>query len=75
VFSDTEFTPRNLREVEAEAVALICCENLGLLGTEYCRGYIQSWMGAGEPISEGSAQKAFKAADIILKAGAASTET
>ena len=31
-FTDTEQTPRNLREVEAEAVALLGCEALGLEG-------------------------------------------
>jgi N-terminal domain of anti-restriction factor ArdC len=38
-FTDTEQTPRNLREVEAEAVALLCCEALNLEGADYCRGY------------------------------------
>ena len=33
--------PRNLKEVEAEAVAMLCCEALGLDGAEYARGYIQ----------------------------------
>lgn len=28
-FNDSEATPRNLREVEAEAVALLCCEARG----------------------------------------------
>jgi len=31
-FTDTEQTPRNLREVEAESVALLCCEALNLEG-------------------------------------------
>jgi hypothetical protein len=66
--SDTEATPRNLREVEAEAVALICCESLGLPGAEYSRGYIQGWL-EGDVIPEKSAQKIFHAADQILKAG------
>jgi hypothetical protein len=61
-FADTETTPRSLREVEAEAVALLCCESLGLEGAEYCRGYIQNWLyqGAGhnaDAIPEKSAQK------------------
>ncbi len=30
------------RQVEAEAVALLCCESLGLPGAEYSRSYIQS---------------------------------
>jgi antirestriction factor ArdC-like protein len=66
--SDSEHTPRSLREVEAEAVALLVCESLGLSCSEYCRGYIQNWL-AGEPIPEKSAQKIFGAADRILKAG------
>lgn len=43
-FADTERTPKNLREVEAEAVALLCCEALSLEGADYCRGYIQNWL-------------------------------
>ena len=41
-FADTDMAPRNLREVEAEAVALLCCESLGFAGADYCRGYIQN---------------------------------
>ncbi len=62
----SERTPRSLREVEAECVALLCCESLGLPGAEFSRGYIQSW---GSEIPERSAQKIFHAADQILKAG------
>jgi len=57
-----------LREVEAEAVALLVCESLGLACSEYCRGYIQNWL-EGDVIPEKSAQKIFGAADRILKAG------
>jgi antirestriction protein ArdC len=67
--SDEEVTPRDLREVEAESVALLCLLALSLLGAEYCRGYIQAWWGAGNPIPERSAQRILKAADQILKAG------
>jgi len=67
-FHDNPFTTRNLKEVEAEAVALICCESLGLPGAEYARGYIQNWI-IGDVIPEKSAQKIFHAADQILKAG------
>jgi len=66
--SDSERTPRNLREVEAESVAMLLCESLGLPGADYCRGYIQNWLDGG-PIPEKSAQKIFGAADRILKAG------
>jgi hypothetical protein len=65
---DHERTPRNLREVEAECVALICCESLNLRGDAECRGYIQGWLGR-EVIPDRSAQRIFKAADTILKAG------
>ncbi len=72
--ADTDQTPRSVAEVEAEAVALLCCESLGLPGAEYSRGYIQSWA-KGEPISERSAQRIFHAADRILKAGYAEQPT
>lgn len=67
--ADGELTPRSLRECEAEAVALLCCAGLDLPGVDHCRGYIQSWWGAGNPIPERSAQRILKAADQILKAG------
>ena len=63
-----ERTPKHLREVEAEAVALLCCEALGLEGAEFCRGYIQGWAN-DEPIPEPSAKKIIGAADKILRAG------
>jgi hypothetical protein len=73
-FTDTERTPKNLREVEAEAVALLCCEALSLEGADFCRGYIQNWLSPsigynGDGIPEKSAQKIFRAADQILRAG------
>ena len=73
-FTDTERTPKNLREVEAEAVALLCCEALNLEGADFCRGYIQNWLCPaigynGDAIPERSAQKIFRAADQILRAG------
>jgi hypothetical protein len=69
--SDSDLTPRTLREVEAEAVALVCLEALGLTGAEHCRGYIQHWNArrGAEPIPERSAQRILKADDQILKAG------
>jgi hypothetical protein len=68
--AEAEITPRNLRECEAEAVALLCLAALDLPGVEHCRGYIQSWWGIGNPIPERSAQRVLKIADQILKAGA-----
>jgi antirestriction protein ArdC len=66
--SDTENTPRELREAEAEAVALLCCESLSLPGADFSRGYIQHW-NQGQGINERSAQRIFRAADLILRAG------
>jgi hypothetical protein len=65
---DHDRTPVNQREVEAECVALICCESLDLAGAAECRGYIQHWLGK-ETIPDRSAQRIFKAADQVLKAG------
>jgi len=61
--------PRSLREVEAEAVALLCCDALRLEGADYCRGYIQEWLGKANPIPESSAARVLKAADGILRVG------
>jgi antirestriction protein ArdC len=72
--NDSEQTPRNLRECEAEAVAMLCCAALDLPGVEYSRGYIQSWWGTSNPIPERSAQRILKAADQILKAGTAAAD-
>ena len=69
VQADGEITPQNLRECEAESVALLCCAALELSGADQCRGYIQAWWGAGNAIPERSAQRILKAADQILKAG------
>ena len=66
---DSEATPMNLREVEAEAVALICCESLDLDGAEYARGYIQHWLKGQKEIPNHNAARIFTAASTILKAG------
>ena len=66
--NDGDTLPRSLKEAEAESVALICLESLSLPGAEYCRRYIQNWL-SGAEIPERSAQRIFKAADSILKAG------
>lgn len=66
--SDSERTPRDIREVEAESVAYICCSILGLPGLTECRGYIQGWL-QGQTITDKTAQRIFGAAEKILKAG------
>ena len=60
--------PRNLREAEAESVAYLCLESLGLPGGQYARGYVQHWLGR-ERIPEASCARIFKVADSILRAG------
>lgn len=69
VLADNEELTKNIIEVEAEATALLCLESLGMNGSEFCRGYIQSWLGNNE-LTEKSAQRIISAADKILKAGA-----
>ena len=65
---------RNIREVEAESVALICCESLGLPGAEAARGYIQHWLQGEKEIPNQSAALIFSAAQTILKAGSSKEE-
>jgi hypothetical protein len=67
--NDDDRTPCNLREVEAEAVAMVLCESLELPGAPYCRGYIQHWLRDGQTIPDESARKILHAADVILRAG------
>jgi hypothetical protein len=66
---DLDQIDRSIREVEAESVALICCESLGLPGTEAARGYIQHWLKGDKEIPNQSAARIFNAAQIILRAG------
>ena len=68
VMSDSERTPRDIREVEAEGVAYILCALLDLPGLAESRGYIQSWLADAE-ITNKSAQRIFGAANKILEAG------
>jgi hypothetical protein len=72
--TDGELTPRSLREVEAEAVALLVCAALELPGIEYSRGYIQHWNADEQPIPERNAARIFKAADQIIRAGSVSRD-
>ena len=68
---DTNLTTTSVKEVEAESVAYILLNLLGLDGAKQSRGYIQNWIGAEVhgSISDKSAQKIFSAVDKILKAG------
>lgn len=72
---DLEHMYRSIREVEAESVALICCESLGLPGAEAARGYIQHWLQGEKEIPNQSAARIFSAAQTILKAGSSREES
>jgi antirestriction protein ArdC len=65
---EDEKTPRAVKEAEAEVIALLCCEALGLSGAEYARGYLQHWL-RDEEFGEESAQRVIQAAHELLSAG------
>jgi len=71
--TDSELTPRHLREAEAESVAFLVGSIIRLDGLSDCRGYIQGWL-SGDTIPEKSCQKIFRVANQIFKAGSASAE-
>lgn len=66
--TDSDTTPRDVREVEAESVAYILCSLLDLPGLDESRGYIQNWL-ADTEITDKSAQRIFSAANKIFEAG------
>ena len=68
LMSDTEQTPLNIKEVQAESVAYILCSILSVGNLDTCAGYIQSWL-KNEVIANKEAQQIFSAANKILKAG------
>lgn len=65
---DGETIGRAAEEVEAESVAFLVLGALGADGLDYCRGYVQHYL-RGNTIDERMAQRIFKAADAILRAG------
>lgn len=67
VEQDGPRTPRNIREVEAEGVALLCSAALSLDGAEG-RGATCNIGFKGGETPERSCQRIFKAADAILRA-------
>jgi hypothetical protein len=57
-----------VQELEAESVALLCLDALGLPGAEYCRAYVQSWA-ATDDLTDDVASRIMTAADAMLRAG------
>lgn len=74
--TDAETLTYSIAEAEAESVALLICDALGLTdGAAYSRGYIQHWL-KGDQLTEANVRRIFRVADQILKAGSdAETET
>jgi hypothetical protein len=66
--SDSDVTPRDEREMEAEGAAYILGQLLGLPGAAESRGYLQHWA-HGKTFSERMAARIFSAANKILVAG------
>ena len=57
-------------ELEAESVAFVVCDDLGLDSSAYSFGYIATWAGDGDEADKAiiaSAQRINKAARIILE--------
>lgn len=65
---DEVTTQKNLKEVEAESVALCCMLALGIEGTEFNVGYINNWKNT-EEIPVDSIKKIFRVTNEILRAG------
>ena len=65
---------RELKELEAESVAFVVCESLGVDSGAYTFGYVTSWAGSGDEAIAGIKQSAARiqkaAATIIDKMAA-----
>ena len=66
--TDSDHTPKDIREVEAESTAYILCALLGLPGLDESRGYIQSWLNR-QQLTDKSVMRIFGAANKIMAAG------
>ena len=67
-------TPRPLAELEAESVAFVVCQAVGIDSGEYSFGYVATWSGGGDEARaalRASAQRIQRAAAAILDAGVA----
>jgi len=66
---DTDVLSRDVKEMEAEAVALLVGDALELDGAAESRGYIQHWYGKDRRIDDANARRIISAADKVLRAG------
>lgn len=62
--------PREVCEVEAESVAFVVCEALGIASDDYSFGYVASWAGQTDAVDiiSASGRRIQKAARLILDA-------
>ena len=61
---------RDLKEMEAECVALLVCDALGIGDPDLSRGYVQNWY-TGDEVPEKNARRIMTAASKIMEAGRA----
>jgi hypothetical protein len=68
---------REIAELEAESVAFIVCQKVGLDSSAYSFGYVASWIGGGPEAMKAitaCGQRIVRAARQILDSGSASVE-
>ena len=68
---------REIAELEAESVAYIVCQNVGLDSSAYSFGYVASWIGGGPEAIKAitaSGQRIVRAVRQILDSDSASEE-
>jgi hypothetical protein len=68
-FDERGDLPRVMKEVEAEGLAYLGADALGLGGADEGRGYIQHYLTRGGRLDEATTRAIFKATDAILRAG------
>ena len=64
------FGARSVAELEAESVAWICCDAVGIVSDEYSFAYVASWAGGGDAAIAGirdSAQRIQRVSKRLLE--------
>jgi hypothetical protein len=72
-----KFESRALAELEAESVAYVVCQSIGIDSGDYSFGYVATWAGGGEQAIAGikaSGERIQKTAATILRAFEPATE-
>jgi len=66
--ADGSTITKEVKELQAESVAMLCCASLGLPGVDGSRAYIQAWFGTNTIPAE-NCKRIFAATEAILRAG------